>query len=232
MLPAALADSHIRSRVPAQRGKIGSPRLWGNDMAVEPPDQMPVWQRRLTVGAAIALLAGWAIVNGVLLYLAGSASDSTWARLIVLLNGVEAVAFAAAGFLFGTQVNRAKAEEAAKRADQATAVAEEATEQARETQTQLTASLVETKDATVEAAQARAHAEQADMVVDQMHALALSESPTVSTDPDREAGGAQSVGGGGTRTLRPADPEQQLNQVRTTVENIYRAYRARRPSVH
>lgn len=38
--------------------------------------------------------------------------ENEWSRALFLLNGVEAVAFAAAGFLFGREVNRGRAENA------------------------------------------------------------------------------------------------------------------------
>jgi len=44
--------------------------------------------------------------------------QTQWDRAIYLLNGIEAVAFAAAGFLFGSKVNRERAEQAEKRADE------------------------------------------------------------------------------------------------------------------
>ena len=38
--------------------------------------------------------------------------EEEWARLVYLLSGVEAIAFAAAGYFFGREVNRARAEAA------------------------------------------------------------------------------------------------------------------------
>ncbi|KKL57828.1 hypothetical protein LCGC14_2231500, partial [marine sediment metagenome] len=40
------------------------------------------------------------------------AEDPDWSRLIYLFSGVEAIVFAAAGFLFGREVNRKRAENA------------------------------------------------------------------------------------------------------------------------
>jgi hypothetical protein len=47
------------------------------------------------------------------------AEETEWTRAVYLFSGVEAIAFAAAGFLFGKEVHRAQAEKAEKRADQA-----------------------------------------------------------------------------------------------------------------
>jgi hypothetical protein len=59
----------------------------------------------------VASLAGFALF---LMYLLQhlSASDSEWNRAIYLLEGVEAIAFAAAGYFFGKEVNRKRAENA------------------------------------------------------------------------------------------------------------------------
>jgi hypothetical protein len=45
------------------------------------------------------------------------AEEGAWLRVLYLFSGVEAIAFAAAGFLFGREVNRARAEQAESRAD-------------------------------------------------------------------------------------------------------------------
>ena len=67
---------------------------------------------------AIATLVFFALV---LLYLAWQIGlpQQQWDRLIFLLNGVEAIAFAAAGYLFGKEVNRQRAEKAEERAEEA-----------------------------------------------------------------------------------------------------------------
>lgn len=48
-----------------------------------------------------------------------NADDRQWTRLTYLFNGVEAITFAAAGYLFGREVNRRRAETAEARAEQA-----------------------------------------------------------------------------------------------------------------
>jgi hypothetical protein len=54
-----------------------------------------------------------------------------WARAFLLFGGVEAIAFAAAGYFFGTQVQRGKVEEAKAEAEAATQVAAAADESAK-----------------------------------------------------------------------------------------------------
>lgn len=55
-----------------------------------------------------------------------------WSRATYLFAGVEAIAYAAAGFLFGREVHRQRAEQAEQRADKAQAHATKATEKATE----------------------------------------------------------------------------------------------------
>jgi len=58
-------------------------------------------------------------------------AEAQWARAIFLFGGVEAVAFAAAGYFFGTQVQRGRVEAARSEADAATQVADAANETAK-----------------------------------------------------------------------------------------------------
>ncbi len=56
--------------------------------------------------------------------------ENEWTRAVFLLAGVEAVAFAAAGYFFGTQVQRGKVEEAQREAQTAEQVKDAAVESA------------------------------------------------------------------------------------------------------
>ncbi|SHJ79395.1 hypothetical protein [Pseudozobellia thermophila] len=60
---------------------------------------------------AVALLVGYGFF---IYYLVGrvDSGDPAWSRLIYLFSGVEAIVFAAVGFLFGKEVNRRRAEQA------------------------------------------------------------------------------------------------------------------------
>jgi hypothetical protein len=60
-----------------------------------------------------------------------SLSEYEWARALYLFGGVEAVAFAAAGYFFGTQIQRGKVEEAKKEAQTAEQVAAASAESAK-----------------------------------------------------------------------------------------------------
>jgi hypothetical protein len=56
--------------------------------------------------------------------------ETVWQRYTYLLSGVEAVAFAAAGYLFGKDVHRGTAQQAEQRAEEAKGTANEATQRA------------------------------------------------------------------------------------------------------
>lgn len=49
----------------------------------------------------------------------GEGEELQWSRLVFLFSGVEAIVFAAAGFVFGREVHRSKAEAADNRAENA-----------------------------------------------------------------------------------------------------------------
>lgn len=72
----------------------------------------------VTIVAIIALVAFAVFVSYLLRQIA--ATDQEWARLIYLLSGIEAIVFAAAGFLFGREVHRERAESAEAKASAAT----------------------------------------------------------------------------------------------------------------
>src|SRR3989442_61037 len=74
-------------------------------------------KNRLASVVALAALAGFAWFVIYMLQLS-SATEVAWARAVYVFGGVEAIAFAAAGFLFGREVHRERAEQAEKRADQ------------------------------------------------------------------------------------------------------------------
>ncbi len=59
----------------------------------------------------VGILAGFALFMMFLLQWL-SLGDSEWNRAIYLLGGVEAIAFAAAGYFFGKEINRKRAESA------------------------------------------------------------------------------------------------------------------------
>jgi hypothetical protein len=52
------------------------------------------------------------------LFFLADATDPAWSHYLYLLNGIQAIAFAGAGFLFGKEVNRGRAEVAEQTADQ------------------------------------------------------------------------------------------------------------------
>jgi hypothetical protein len=64
----------------------------------------------------LALAAYAAFVLALRQDVADGATEQEWLRLTYLFAGVESIAFAAAGFFFGREVNRGRAEQAEKRA--------------------------------------------------------------------------------------------------------------------
>ncbi|HHV23258.1 MAG TPA: hypothetical protein GXX65_01485 [Methanosarcina sp.] len=88
----------------------------------------------LIVATAIVILIGLAIF---IIYMLRhvSADDTEWTRYIYILTGVEAVGFAAAGYLFGKDVNRVRAEKAEARADSAQNIANDAQKRAVKAET-------------------------------------------------------------------------------------------------
>jgi hypothetical protein len=75
--------------------------------------------------AALVVLAAWLVLLG-WLAIHTEIADNQWSRLITVLSSLEAVAFAAAGALFGVQIQKQRVQEAQKRADSAENRASEA----------------------------------------------------------------------------------------------------------
>lgn len=70
----------------------------------------------IAVAVACVALTGFGVLIIALLYLL-ELPENQWSRALFLLNGVEAVAFAAAGYLFGREINRGRAENAEELAE-------------------------------------------------------------------------------------------------------------------
>jgi hypothetical protein len=71
---------------------------------------------KLALGAAVAALALW-IGFAIYLMAKSGSSETEWTRIAWVFASVEAIAFAAAGLLFGATVNRQRAEQAEQRAN-------------------------------------------------------------------------------------------------------------------
>ena len=85
------------------------------------------------VGLVVAVVALFSF-GLLIMYMLSRTSDATeleWQRDVYLLSGVEAVAFAAAGFLFGKEIHRQQAEQATARADKAEEKAADAQQNAQ-----------------------------------------------------------------------------------------------------
>jgi len=73
---------------------------------------------RTALVVAVAAVVLWAVVS-VILITQKNVNDVAWARLAWVFGSIEAIAFAAAGALFGTAITRGQAEKAEERAGQA-----------------------------------------------------------------------------------------------------------------
>src|SRR5262249_7915474 len=75
---------------------------------------------------AVVILAGFAYLFYNMYELASTDQPQLWERRMALYGTVEALAFTAAGYLFGKEVHREQAAKAEKRADDKTSDAERA----------------------------------------------------------------------------------------------------------
>jgi hypothetical protein len=84
-----------------------------------------LWVKLLPYVVAFLVLGVFVYFAIRLMGLTTEANESEWARYVYVFGGIEAIAFAAAGFLFGKEVHRAQAESAEKRATDAEGKAKE-----------------------------------------------------------------------------------------------------------
>ena len=73
----------------------------------------------VAVFAALLVMVAWLTMLSRLVYIAGSAEEREWVRMFAVLASLEAVAFGAAGALFGTTIQRQRVQEAQARAEKA-----------------------------------------------------------------------------------------------------------------
>jgi len=94
----------------------------------------PWWKPTL---AGIVTIASLVIFGALVIYLLGRVDreEPEWTRSVFLLTGVEAITFAAVGWLFGREVSRKAAEDATKKANEAQEQAAVARETAAEERT-------------------------------------------------------------------------------------------------
>jgi hypothetical protein len=105
------------------------------------------WKDLLTYIIAFLSLLGFAWFIFYLVRRTPSAGEQEWIRAIYLLNGVEAIVFAAAGFLFGREVHRVRAEKAEQRVEKAETEATKAKDRAvaAETKGEALSAAIDTK---------------------------------------------------------------------------------------
>ncbi len=73
----------------------------------------------IRLGVAGLLLVGFAVLVIFVLRAADDASEIVWTRYVYVLAGVEALVFAAAGWLFGREVHREQAQQQAEQTKEA-----------------------------------------------------------------------------------------------------------------
>ena len=83
---------------------------------------------------AIVILIGFALLLYHMYQIAPTKEEALWNRSLALFGSVEAIAFTAAGYLFGKEVHREQAQTAERRANEKTAEAVEAKVAAAEAQ--------------------------------------------------------------------------------------------------
>ena len=67
---------------------------------------------------AVIVTAVFLVAAAYLVSSADTRNQQEWERLVYVFGAIEAIAFAAVGWVFGTEVNRKRAESAEKRADE------------------------------------------------------------------------------------------------------------------
>lgn len=87
-----------------------------NDSVVNADSGQQVPLRGVALAAAGIALLLWAAFTGFMIAQASTGNEIEWTRLAYLFASVEAIAFGAAGALWGTTINKQRAEQAERRA--------------------------------------------------------------------------------------------------------------------
>jgi len=106
-----------------------TPRGSGLETKTPSSSSEPFWKSPLAGAVTVVALAAF-FLTVLALMQRTSTDDLTWTRSVYLLSGIEAVAFAGVGWLFGKEVHRERADNAEKRADASQKAAMQAGEQA------------------------------------------------------------------------------------------------------
>ena len=87
-------------------------------------------ENRTVFWIAVLVLVAFGVLLWFMTTKASASEEAIWNRYVYLFCGVEAIAFAAAGFLFGKEVHREQAAKAEQRADKEAQQAKDANSQA------------------------------------------------------------------------------------------------------
>jgi hypothetical protein len=150
--------------------------------------------------AAIAVVASYAVFAALSFYRAGDGgmSDVAWSHTVWVVQGVEAIAFTAVGWLFGREVRRGAAEAAQHQAHTATQDAQAARADAQVMQTKVERARDDEKAMRDRASAAETAGSRLAEAVRTAGAMGLV----------RQGAPVRQVAGGGT--TGPADPVREL----------------------
>lgn len=104
-----------------------------NPNPIVEPTKFEIAKFFFTYGIAISVLIGYVLFIKHLLDDIG-AEDESWKRMMLIFSSVEAIVFAAVGFLFGREVNKKVAEKAEKNEKEAKADTQDAKQDAKSSQ--------------------------------------------------------------------------------------------------
>lgn len=99
-------------------GRGDTPETGNADRGTQTGGGLATWQWSVLVVVAL-LLIGIYLLLAFLVFNSRGDEAEQWARALVVLGGIEALAFAAAGWLFGREVNRRAVERAEADANEA-----------------------------------------------------------------------------------------------------------------
>ncbi len=169
-----------------------------DDAETTPDEPENSTKLKVALGVTVAFVLLYGAGLAVMFASAEGAKDPTWTRWIYLLSGLEAVVFAAVGWLFGSEVNRARAASAEKDAKTAKQDASQAKGEADAAKDDAHAAATEAARLEEAGSQLRraieAQAASAGAAGDQLGQASANVGPPSSGVPARSASDADLVG--------------------------------------
>lgn len=118
------------------------------------------WMDKIKASLGALVIIGLGLMIVILFNKLDTYGEIQWTRAVYLLSGVEAIAFAAAGYFFGTEVNRVRAEKAeddAEKQGQKADEKEKETQQAKDEEAKSKAEVVKIKSGVSELSRSLEH---------------------------------------------------------------------------